>query len=254
MPRVLIWDLPVRAFHLVFAGGIATAACIALLGDDDGPLFPHHAMIGLTVAVALVLRIAWGFAGSRHARFASFAYGPRAVIRYMTDTLRGKGQRFAGHNPGAAHAAFAMYALLLLLTVSGITLALGNRDAKDAHEVFAYTMVAAIGAHLAGLALHTVTHREFIAASMVTGRKEADASEAITGPYPLVAAIFAAIVVTFAVALWSSYDASAATARIPVIGTQLALGENGEGGGEGGGEGHEGRRRGRDHRHDRDDD
>ena len=225
MPRVLIWDLPVRVFHLVFAGGIATAASIALVLGDDGPLFPHHAMIGLTVAVALVLRIAWGFVGSRHARFASFAYGPRAAVRYMADTLRGKGRRFAGHNPGAAHAAFAMYALLVLLTVSGITLALGNRDAKDAHEVFAYAMVAAIGAHLAGLALHTVTHREFIAASMVTGRKEADASEAIARPHALVAAVFAGIVVSFAVALWSSYDAAAATARIPIVGVQLALGE-----------------------------
>jgi len=250
MPRVLIWDLPVRAFHLVFAGGIATAASIALVLGDDGPLFPHHAMIGLTVAVALVLRIAWGFVGSRHARFASFAYGPRAAMRYMADTLRGKGRRFAGHNPGAAHAAFAMYALLVLLTVSGITLALGNRDAKDAHEVFAYAMVAAIGAHLAGLALHTVTHREFIAASMVTGRKEADASEAIARPHALVAVVFGAIVVTFAVALWSSYDSAAATARIPVLGVQLALGEDGEGGG---GEEHEGRHRGRGRDGDHDD-
>lgn len=225
MPRVLIWDLPIRAFHIVFAGGIAAAACIALVLGDDGPLFPHHAMIGLTVVVALVLRIAWGFVGSRHARFASFACGPRAVVRYMRAVLSGKGQRFAGHNPGAAHAAFAMYALLVLLTVSGITLALGNGDAKDAHEVFAYAMVAVIGAHLAGIALHTVMHREFIAASMVDGRKQADAAEAIPSAHALAGLVFIGCVAAFGVALWSSYDSASRTARLPLVGTTLSLGE-----------------------------
>ena len=231
MPRVLIWDLPVRAFHLVFAGGIAAAASIALVLGDDGPLLPQHAMIGLTVAVALVLRIAWGFVGSRHARFASFAYGPGAVVRYMRAALSGKGQRFAGHNPGAAHAAFAMYALLVLLTVSGITLALGNRDAKDAHEVFAYAMIAAIGAHLAGITLHTVMHREFIAASMVHGRKEADAADAIPSAHLLAGVVFIGCVAAFGVALWSSYDSASRTARLPLVGTALSLGEQ-EGGEE----------------------
>ena len=225
MPRVLIWDLPIRLFHLVFAGGIATAAILALVLDDESAAFPHHAMIGLTVAVALALRVLWGFAGSRHARFASFAFGPAAVLGYMRATLGGKSPRFAGHNPGAAHAAFAMYALTVLLTVSGITLALGNGDAKDAHEVFAYAMLAVIAAHLAGLALHTVMHREFIAASMVTGRKDAEPSDAIASAHPFAALAFLGVVVAFAIALWSSYDAGSRTARIPLVGTTLAIGE-----------------------------
>lgn len=225
MPRVLIWDLPVRLFHLVFAGGIASAAVIALVLGDDGPLFPHHAMIGLTVAVALALRVAWGFAGSRHARFASFAFGPAAAVRYMGATLRGKGPRFAGHNPGAAHAAFAMYALMALLTVSGVTLALGNPDAKQAHEFFAYAMLGAIGAHLAGLALHTAVHRELIGLSMVTGRKEAEPAESIRSSHPVVALLFLLVVAGFAAALWRNYDGATVTTRLPIVGTVLALGE-----------------------------
>ncbi|MFM7481026.1 MAG: hypothetical protein ACKO4V_07875 [Planctomycetota bacterium] len=42
MPRVLIWDLPVRIFHLVFASGITTAAVIALVLGDDGSISPHR--------------------------------------------------------------------------------------------------------------------------------------------------------------------------------------------------------------------
>lgn len=234
MPRVLIWDLPVRAFHLVFAGGVASAACIAMVLDDDGPLFPHHAMIGLTVAVALGLRIIWGFTGSRHARFASFAFGPSAAVRYARAVLSGKGERHPGHNPGAAHAAFAMYALMVLLSVSGITLALGNENAKDAHEVFAYAMLAVIGLHLAGLALHTAMHREFIASSMVTGRKEADPDNAISSSHPIAGLVLLAVVAAFAVALWSGYDRATRSTRLPVVGTTLVLGEGAGDDGEGG--------------------
>ena len=79
LPPVLIWDLPVRLFHLVFAGGIASAAVIALVLGDDGSLFPHHAMIRLTVAVAFALRVAWGFVGSRASRRSRS--DPRRTLR-----------------------------------------------------------------------------------------------------------------------------------------------------------------------------
>jgi len=232
MPRVLIWDLPVRIFHLVFAGGIATAAFIALALDDDGALFPHHAMIGLAVGVALLLRLAWGFVGPRHARFASFAFGPRVVVRYLRAALSGRGERHAGHNPGAAHGIFAMFALFTALAATGLAVATGNDAAEQAHEFLAYAMLAAIGAHLAGLALHTVTHRELIAASMITGRKAADPADAIRSSHPFVALAFVAAVAGFAIALWSNYDRATQWTRLPVLGTVLSLGQDAEHGGD----------------------
>ena len=79
MRRTLVWDIPTRLFHWLFAGGFIAAAVIALGQGDDSPLFPYHGMIGLALGLLLVLRVVWGFVGSRHARFGSFAFGPRAV-------------------------------------------------------------------------------------------------------------------------------------------------------------------------------
>lgn len=225
MPKVLIWDLPVRLFHLVFAGGFVAAAVIALVLGDDGPLFPYHGMIGLTVGVALALRAVWGVIGSRHARFASFAYGPAAVIRFMASTLRGKGERFAGHNPGASHTMLAMFALMAALVATGVMLGLGNEGVKEAHEFLSYAMVLAVIAHLAGLALHTVMHRELIAASMVHGRKQADPSEAIGSAHAVAGVMLALVTAGFAAALWANFDRATATTRIPLVGTTISLGE-----------------------------
>jgi cytochrome b len=56
----LIWDLPTRIFHWVLAGGFFAAAFLALSAGDDSPLFPYHAIIGLVIAMAVVLRVIWG--------------------------------------------------------------------------------------------------------------------------------------------------------------------------------------------------
>lgn len=65
MARVLIWDLPTRLFHWLFAGGFRAAVFIAIVIGEDGALFPYHAIIGLTIALMVILRLAWGVAGTR---------------------------------------------------------------------------------------------------------------------------------------------------------------------------------------------
>jgi len=69
MQRILIWDLPTRLFHILLALGFVSAASIALFASDESPVFPFHAMIGLVLALMVLLRIAWGFVGTRYARF-----------------------------------------------------------------------------------------------------------------------------------------------------------------------------------------
>jgi cytochrome b len=228
MARTLVWDLPTRLFHWTFAFGFAIAAVIALGLGDDSPAFPLHALIGLVLGMAIALRVMWGLVGSRHARFASFAFGPRAVLGYFRAIVRGKGERHAGHNPGAAHGIFAMLALVSLLVATGIAMSFGADAAEDVHEVLAYLMIAAVLAHLAGIAVHTVMHRENIAASMVHGRKDCEASDGIASPHLLAGAVFVVIVAAWAAALWSNYDHASATTRLPIVGTTISLGEHGE--------------------------
>lgn len=70
MSRVLIWDLPTRLFHWLFAVGFLIAFGIAQFGDEHDPFFPYHAIIGVILAAMLLFRLIWGVIGTRHARFA----------------------------------------------------------------------------------------------------------------------------------------------------------------------------------------
>jgi cytochrome b len=229
MNRVLIWDLPTRLFHWLLAAGFGFAAFVALAIGDDSPLFPYHAIIGLVLGLMIVLRMVWGFLGSRYARFGSFAFGPAVVARYVRGAITGGGQRYVGHNPGSAYIVLAMLAVLLGLTTTGVMLGRGNEGVEDVHEVLVYTMIALAGIHLAGILLHTLRHRENIAASMVHGRKSVPGPVGIGSSHRLVAGLFVLINAAWAAALIASYDPAARTATVPALGTSLQIGDVEEG-------------------------
>lgn len=225
MNRGLVWDLPVRVFHWLLVVGFGAAAAIALLGDDDSPLFPYHAIIGLLLTLMVLLRIVWGFIGSRYARFASFAYGPGAVFRYMKNSLGGGGERHIGHNPGSAYAIFAMLALLLGQGATGVLMAVGYEDLKEVHEVLAYAMLGVVGVHVVGILLHSARHRENITRSMIDGTKPVDPADAISSSRPVAAVVFLILIGASAYGLLANYDATSRSARLPWLGTPLQLGE-----------------------------
>ncbi|MCX5689805.1 MAG: cytochrome b/b6 domain-containing protein [Planctomycetota bacterium] len=226
MNPVLIWDLPTRFFHALLSTGFIAAAVISLLLGEDSPLFPYHAIIGLTIALMVCLRLAWGFVGTRYARFASFIFGPGAVIEYMKGTLTGHGTRYLGHNPGSALAIFALLALVLAMAVTGFMLGQGNESVKDLHEILAWVSVGFAAVHVLGVVIHTIRYKENIIASMIHGRKHASPADAIGSAHPLIATVFLIITATFAFALVRSYDAGTQTTTLPILGTVLQLGEN----------------------------
>jgi len=234
MNRVLIWDLPTRLFHWLLSGGFIAAAIISLALGEHSPLFPYHAMIGLTIALMVCLRVIWGIAGTRYAKFGSFIFGPAAVIEYMKGTLVGGGKRYVGHNPGSALAIFALLALVLAMAVTGIMMGQGNEGVKEIHEILAWVTVGFVVAHVLGVALHTIRHRENITLSMIHGKKHAEPSDAIASPKPIIAAIFLVIAGAWAMGLVRNYNPATQTTTLPLIGTVLQLGEN-EGGKESGG-------------------
>lgn len=233
MSKNLVWDIPTRLFHGLFAAGFIAAAVISLVLGDDSPLFPYHAIIGLVITLMVCLRVVWGLVGSRYARFSSFAFGPAAVSQYMKATLFGGGKRYIGHNPGSAYAIFAMLALMIGLAATGFMMGQGNESVKDIHEVLAYVMVGVVIAHVLGVALHTIRHRENIVASMIHGRKDADQAEGIRSAHPALAVAFLAVVGAWSFGLIRNFDPTTQTTRLPVLGTSLQIGEvENEGGGE----------------------
>lgn len=222
----LIWDLPTRLFHWLFAAGFGVAAILALVLGDDSPLFPYHAIIGLTIALMVLLRVVWGIIGTRYARFRSFVFGPGAVIEYMTGTLVGGGKRHIGHNPGSAVAIFSLLALVLALAVTGFMMGQGNEAVKEIHEILAWATVGVVVVHVLGVAFHTVRHRENITASMIHGKKNAEPSDAITSARPIVAIVFLVITGAWTAGLVRNYNPSTQTTTLPLFGTPLQVGEN----------------------------
>ncbi|MCG3124314.1 MAG: hypothetical protein GIKADHBN_02772 [Phycisphaerales bacterium] len=230
MRRTLVWDLPTRLFHWLFAGGFIAAAVIALGLGDDSPLFPYHGIIGLALGLMLVLRVVWGIVGSRHARFRSFAYGPGAVAGYLKGVMTGRGTQYAGHNPGSAYAIFAMLAIMLGLAVTGVMLGRGNESVKDVHEVLVWAMITVAGVHVLGVILHTLRHRENLTAGMVRGRKSVPESEGIRSSRPLAAAVFLLVMGAWTAALVNAYDPATRSTTAPVLGVSLQLGDAHDGG------------------------
>lgn len=227
MTRVLIWDLPVRLFHWMLTLLILGALAISLLVDDSSPWYPYHSVLALIAAPLIVLRILWGFVGTRHARFWSFLFSPKAVVKYFIDALRWRETRHSGHNPGAAYFVILLMVLPLLSVLSGYQLGQGNKQVKEFHEILAYVLLGVIGVHILGVILHTLRHKELIAVSMIDGKKQAEASQAIPSSRPVVGLLFLMIALAWGVSVYRGYDTRAGVVRLPLIGMDVKVEETG---------------------------
>ena len=90
MKRQLVYDLPTRLFHWLFAGLFLTAFVIAKTIDDDSSWFSFHSLAGLTLGFLVILRIVWGIFGTQHARFSNFALNPKDLLAYFKGILSGE--------------------------------------------------------------------------------------------------------------------------------------------------------------------
>lgn len=180
----LVWDLPLRFFHWLLAACVAGSWLTHELGT---PWFAWHARIGYTTLVLVCFRIAWGFVGPMHARFASFLRGPRATLDYLRGLAAGAADS-VGHNPLGGLSVVAMLALLLLQAVTGL---FANDDIFNSGPLYGYVsdaqsdrltglhkgnfdwLLALIGLHLAAIAYYQFTGRRDLLRPMLTGRKPA---------------------------------------------------------------------------------
>lgn len=225
MVRILIWDLPTRLFHWMLAIGVLAAFGIAQFAGEDSPLFPYHSLVGVILGVIVLLRIAWGLAGTRYAKFCSFLFSPLSVIAYMKGVATGGGVRHLGHNPGSSYAIFLMLALVLLIATTGLLMGGGNEAFEDIHSIAAYGLIAVVVVHVAGVLIHTIRFRENITASMFIGTKQGEASESIQSAAPISAAIFMVVVSVLAAGLFRNYDVAARRTTVPMTGIVIHLGE-----------------------------
>lgn len=211
--RILVWDVPIRAFHwlmvLSFSGAYLTAE------SERWRLV--HVTLGYTMAGLVVFRLLWGLFGTRHARFANFVRGPRQVAGYLRGLLHGAPDRYAGHNPAGALAIVALLGLALVVTASGwITY---NDTAghwfEDIHEAAANVMLAIVGFHVAGVMIASWLHRENLVGAMVTGRKPGRPEEGIRRAWRSVAVLMLVTVLGFWWSQWRDVQPGAGFSERP---------------------------------------
>lgn len=225
MNRVLVYDLPVRLFHWLFAGFFVTAFAISNLVDDDSTRFALHMLAGLGMVFVIVLRLAWSLVGTRHARLSDLSLAPGQLLAYFRSMATGNGRRWVGHNPASSWAAVAMVLLGLGLGVTGYLMSTGAGDSlEDVHELMANGFLAVVLLHVAGVVVHVLRHRDRLPASIVTGRKQVAA-----GQRPVRAALVAGVAFVLLTGVFMGYvlqhyDAQART--LELFGTTMQLGEN----------------------------
>ena len=226
MDKAKVYDLPTRLFHWLFAGLFIAAFAIAKLIDDESPWFSQHMLLGMTLFVTTLLRVVWGIIGSRYARFSSFPLNPLRLIEYFREILSTKGRTYFAHNPASAWAAIVMIGLALGLGATGYLMASGQKEVfEDIHELMANAFAFVAVAHVAGVVLHSLRHRDGVALSMIHGMKNnKEGASPIASSHRLVAMGMAGIIGLFAFHIYKNYDAAQATTS--VFGVKLQLGEN----------------------------
>jgi cytochrome b len=200
---VLVWDTAVRAFHwlmvLCFAGAWITAE------SEHWRLL--HVTLGYTMAGLILFRLAWGLVGTRHARFANFVRGPRAVAAYLRSLWRGRPEHHSGHNPAGAWAVLGLLGLSALVVFSGWATyeEIWAHWPEDLHEGAANALMALVAVHVIGVIVSSVLHRENLVRAMVSGRKlHAPAGDAIQRAWGAVAVLMLAAVLAFWAVQWRS--------------------------------------------------
>jgi cytochrome b len=227
MEQNLVYDLPTRVFHWLFAGLFLTAFVIAKAVDDDSALFSYHMLAGLMLSFLVVFRILWGIIGTKHARFSGFTLNPFDLISYFKGILSGDKRRWAGHNPASSWAAVLMLVMALGLGLTGYLMTTsGNKETfEDLHEFLANGFIVIVVLHIAGIILHSIRHKEMIGLSMINGKKsDVSFGQTIPSSRSGVGILLIALVVVFANHLFKNYDSQ--TRNLQLFGSTLQLGEN----------------------------
>lgn len=233
MRQQLVYDLPTRLFHWLFASLFLTGFIIAKTVDDDSTWFNYHSIAGLTLGFLVLLRILWGLFGTKHARFSGFALSPIELMNYFKGILTGNKRRWAGHNPASSWAGLTMMVLALGLAITGYLMTSGpNKETyEDAHELFANGFITVVILHIAGIVLHTFRHKEMIGLSMIDGKKADIAiDQTIQSSKTPFGILLVGLVVAFGLHIFKNYDSQ--TRALQFFGTTLQLSENNENDGE----------------------
>ena len=181
-PALAVWDLPVRLVHWAMVLLLPVLIATGLANYD---WLQWHLRAGYAMLTLVLFRIAWGFTGSRNARFAAFVRGPRVVAGYLRG-MRAAHDAYATHNPLGAWMVIALLAVLLAQCSLGLFTSgdssyagpLASRISEDLSERLSWIhrrlwwgVATLVVLHIAAVAAHYALWRDNLVGPMFSGRK-----------------------------------------------------------------------------------
>ncbi len=218
---MLIWDLPIRVFHWLFALCCVAALGLAVVGEDSSRLFGLHMVFGISAAFLLIIRVTVGIVGGRNNRLWTMVFSPRETLAYFTGIVTGSARRYPVHNPATSLVALTIFAFVPILVWTGLY---PEREAADEiHALLAYGLAVLITAHMMGLAVHTLRHRENISTAMVSGCKKAPTAYALPTAQQAWGVVLLASSLVWVGLLFASYNATTDAVTLPIVGSTIQL-------------------------------
>jgi cytochrome b len=180
---ILVWDAPTRLFHWLL---VTLVAVSFVTGKAGGTWMQYHMWSGFTILGLLLFRLAWGFAGGRHARFTDFVRGPGAVLGYARTLLHRDTAKYLGHNPLGG---WSVLAMLIALSVQAVTGLFANDDIftegplypwvgkstsdwlTHIHRLNQEGILVLAGLHVAAVLFYLIIKHQNLIRPMLTGRK-----------------------------------------------------------------------------------
>ena len=184
------WDPLIRLTHWSIAAAVLLNGLIV---DDD---WIGHIWIGYAALALLALRLVWGVIGTEEARFSAFPPSLGAARAHIRERLAGRHRAFVSHNPLGALMAYALWGMLLVVSLTGVMLEsspfpdasvsrpAGHEERSDhrdgfteaveeVHETAANILLLLAALHVGGVALESRLSGVNLVRAMITGVRPA---------------------------------------------------------------------------------
>ncbi|GIL17937.1 MAG: hypothetical protein FMNOHCHN_03609 [Ignavibacteriaceae bacterium] len=207
MKKILVWDLPIRIFHWLFAGLFVGSFAISHLVSKHNPLFGLHALFGILLVILVVYRVIWGIFGSEHAKLKHLFFSPAELIAYVKDEIFGPGKKYIGHNPGAAYFTLAILIIPIFSVLTGFNMvSSGTETLEEVHELLGNGAMVLVGLHVLGILTYTLKHKELISLSMIKGTKMGPESEGLKSSHPIAALVLVVLISAATFKVFSNFN------------------------------------------------
>lgn len=183
-----IWTFVNRFLHYFL---ILAFALAYLCAEIDAWIY-FHCVFGILFGAGVLLRIIWGFVGTKHSLFWDFKF--RGILEYLR-SIFGEKRHYVGHNPASSLAIVLVFVLGLGTMLSGMLqygaqeqggifsylfFEYGRFEAfEDLHIFCANVLLGVILIHICGSLIDKFINKNDALDSMISGYKQTMRKESV---------------------------------------------------------------------------